>query len=104
MGRPKGKRARPADREDAWFGLMQELRDELRADPELPANYNPVLEMAKLGQRTDIGPALKFLCDKEVATYMYPRMEAAPTVRSPIAQGAIAGPAPVTKFLPGATR
>jgi len=106
MGRPKNMRKttrRPADAEDRWFEVYRELREELRAAPDL-VDYNPVIELAKLGMRNDIGPALKFLCHKEVASYTYPRLESRGLAQAQPA--ALAPPtAPgtrVTRFLPTA--
>jgi hypothetical protein len=67
---PPGAEEREAD----WFEIYRELREELRSTKGLPADYNPVAEMAKLGMRTDIGPALRFLCHREVASYTHRRL------------------------------
>ena len=74
--RPRTQSRRPADAEERWFEVYRELREELRNGPDLPADYSAVRELAKLGMRADIGPALAFLCHKEVAAYTYPRMVA----------------------------
>jgi hypothetical protein len=60
--------------DDAWLAVFKELREELRRSSGLPRDYDPLVEIAKLGLRKDIGPALAFLCHREVAAYIHPRL------------------------------
>lgn len=64
-----------------------ELREQVRKAPELPADYDAVIELAKMGQLLPDASPLRFLVLKEVASYTHPRMATgdamalAPTVR-----------------------
>jgi hypothetical protein len=59
----------------AVFALAQQIREELKSKPGLPAEWDPIHELAKLAESLPASP-LKFLCLKEVAAYVYPRRDA----------------------------
>ena len=61
-----GTRAKP----DA---LKQELLDMLRADPDVPNDYHPLIEMAKLANSARLPLNLKMRAHAEIALYTTPK-------------------------------
>ena len=60
----------------AVFALAEQIRGELRSKPGLAPDWDPLHELAKLAEALPVSP-LKFLCLKEIASYVYPRRDAA---------------------------
>jgi len=76
MARARKPRQESFTWDRAVFALAEKIREELRSKPGLPAEWDPLHELALLAQSLPASP-LKFLCLKEVASYMYPRRDAA---------------------------